>query len=1425
MQVKPHTAYLLTAIGLTAACDVVEAQAAAAKTVKAVRTETPPTIDGQLDEPCWDEASVVTNFVLIRTKAPAAEQTTAYVLYDETALYLGFRCSERRPQEMKAKFRNHDASIWFDDSIEVFLDTNLDRETYFQFLVNSVSARAEHRKGARWEGEWRATVVVRDDCWTAEMALPFAALRITPDVRDAWGINFCRNKYTKPAEHSCWSYTGQGFGNPKRFGHLSPSVAQDLATKRFNTHICFGADPVTKPETSKRLLDNGLGCIAQLFRDGFREKGTWSKQMVERAKASPALFAHFLKDEPDASDQLHKGWLGGWAMELEQCAAFVRQADPYRPTFNVIDNTGRPANYFTYGELTDLVCTDPYVMMRKSVNDLPLVREATRLAYLACRPRSLSIILWIGGGTKDGTGRFSTPAELRTTAYCALGEGAKGISYFGYEPGSWAGCKENAELWSAIGELNRDLHVIGPVVSLAHPMSIAKGSDENLWVRTLVQGNENVVVVVANDSGRSSLDGFTQDTIGDASIHIDLPAGMLIRKAFLIRGGSAQPADFRRSERHIEVPLGDVTAGALLLLTTRPRRASFRKPIVASIWHGTVHHAVRLSLGCTVATAAVIAQQLPQPGVSDREAGAAAEHRRVKERYIRFLIGTDQTFHGALGAEVAARFVDRVEKPIGRARAFDYSRDAGAVFRGFEREPGFREQQAIYSPMLQQYLLALAYGYRVNAPGSPYYRDAAVLALYTRCLEYLHGRGIRAGMTFHNNKSRLNREGAPRPTHGAANLVKMELRMGAYCQSVLLMEPYFRDTPTFAKARALVRHLEMLGKTSGHSRYYEAYANPPAFKYRVQSDAIQNYSDTTVVSALLEQDSARREAMLIEAKRVFTDSLKCIPGWADTIKPDFTGFHHRGIYGNAYTGGFIPQAAFGVYLLRGTRYAVEPSSVENLKQLMLTYRLYCQTYAMPFGIRGRMPVRTYHLQRLMFPGLLIYASALGLDDAEMKSVFARLWSKEHVGVDFLFTGGRGKIFRGMYALDMLHDLEGAAPAPEPHPNGFWYKPYGGLAIHRRDDWMAAVKGFSKYVWDYENGDRGEDVYGQCLSHGMLTIFSRGDPVSDVASGYRLDEGWDWYRLPGTTAVHFPIQPRGTLEHRRFSPETFLGGVSVDGENGVFGMVLNQKEFGDGTRIDLRANKSVFFMDDLIVLLGSGISGGDGTHPVETTLFQSFLPEGATYEPSKTALVDPAGNAYHVPDTTGLCQFQGRQKSYQHNGRTPSEGNYAVAWIDHGLRPQNAGYEVAVTVHGAARKDYRVVHRDNDLHQVHFPNRELTGYVFFRPLAIDDPLLLSVDRPCLVMVRETTRGLRLGVVNPDLGLLPPDAKPPTFRFIAANENQYLPSQPRAVDVALNGRWRLQAPQQRVAVVSQGPEKTVFRFDCLHGMGVRVGLIAD
>ena len=817
---------------------------------------------------------------------------------------------------------------------------------------------------------------------------------------------------------------------------------------------------------------------------------------------------------------------------------------------------------------------------------------------------------------------------------------------------------------------------------------------------------------------------------------------------------------------------------------------------------------------------------------SDVVTGDVIDSQVVKDRYTRFLVGTDDTFRGKLGPQAHDVFKRRLRGPIREALAFDFSQDAGKPFMVFEEAAGYNRRTSVYSALLERYVLALAYGYCVKGIDSPHYRNPEVLRCYVQCLDYLDGRGIRVGMTFHNNQHRMNMDGAPRPLPDAGNLAEMELRMGALCQSVLLMEPHIKGTATLRNARGLVRFLVMLGKTSGHTRYYKPFVNPPAFAHRVQSDAIQNYCDTSLISALLATNPEQRVRGLRDAQRVFTDSLKVIPGWADTIKPDFVGFHHRGMYGNAYTSGFIAQAAFGVTLLQDTHYEVDSASVENLKQMILTYRLYCQKYAMPFGIRGRMPLSTAQLKTSVFSGILMFASALGLNDTDMKAVCARLWDPEHVGVDFLFSGGRGKLFRGLYALDMLHEQIDVAVAPESDPAGFWYKPYGGLAIHRRDNWMAAVKGYSQYIWDYENGTA-ENVYGQYLSHGMLTVFSKGNPVTALDSGYRLRQGWDWYRMPGTTAVHFPIKPQKALEQRQFGPDTFLGAVSADNQNGVFGMILNQGQFADGTPINLRAYKSVFFVDDLIVLLGSGISGGDGGHPVETTLFQSYLENPHSFEINPSTLVDPAGNGYYIAHASDLKLFKGRQKSYHENGKTPSSGNYAVAWFDHGLSPRDATYEAAVLVQGGDRleafqrhpgHDYQVLAQSNRLHQVYFPRQSIMGYCLFVAQDLDGRFIKRVDVPCLVMLKGSQTSLQLGVTNPDLGFMDQEVGFPNvnYKFINRGANQYLPSRPRPVILTLRGAWALARPVESIQVVSHDAQQTVLSCMCLHGMPVQAAL---
>jgi hypothetical protein len=81
------------------------AQPGGRPTVRPPRIESPPTIDGRLDDEAWKTAAKLTAFVQQRPLdgAPASEQTKVYVAYDSQAIYFGFYAHYTDPSIMRAQ--------------------------------------------------------------------------------------------------------------------------------------------------------------------------------------------------------------------------------------------------------------------------------------------------------------------------------------------------------------------------------------------------------------------------------------------------------------------------------------------------------------------------------------------------------------------------------------------------------------------------------------------------------------------------------------------------------------------------------------------------------------------------------------------------------------------------------------------------------------------------------------------------------------------------------------------------------------------------------------------------------------------------------------------------------------------------------------------------------------------------------------------------------------------------------------------------------------------------------------------------------------------------------------------------------------------------------------------------------------------------
>src|SRR5437762_9544219 len=93
----------------------------------AYQTRTSIQIDGRLDKHTWDVAPKSPRFVDVVSGVPALYESRAAVLWDTTALYVGFWIEEPFVQAHQTE---RDALVFLDNDVEVFIDGG---DTYYEF--------------------------------------------------------------------------------------------------------------------------------------------------------------------------------------------------------------------------------------------------------------------------------------------------------------------------------------------------------------------------------------------------------------------------------------------------------------------------------------------------------------------------------------------------------------------------------------------------------------------------------------------------------------------------------------------------------------------------------------------------------------------------------------------------------------------------------------------------------------------------------------------------------------------------------------------------------------------------------------------------------------------------------------------------------------------------------------------------------------------------------------------------------------------------------------------------------------------------------------------------------------------------------------------------------------------------------------------
>ncbi|VGO22333.1 chondroitinase family polysaccharide lyase [Pontiella sulfatireligans] len=681
----------------------------------------------------------------------------------------------------------------------------------------------------------------------------------------------------------------------------------------------------------------------------------------------------------------------------------------------------------------------------------------------------------------------------------------------------------------------------------------------------------------------------------------------------------------------------------------------------------------------------------------------------------------------------------------------------------------------------QNILFPLALEYRVT-------KNPEVLERAMMLLDFLNDQGFAVGSA-----------------NGTADHM---IRVNSFGLSMLLLQEQLESSDRMERDAAALAWFSMLGS---------AFSTPE--DEGVNTDFIRGTAFPKLISVLLMEDSPEKAGAMVGLVGYFNHVTGIAPGYSDTIKPDYTLYHHRSAYQSAYGVSMLNTMVIIDWLLDGTVYELSGESKTILTNALDAQLKMANTYDLHPGISGRIQTRRA-LDKHLLPAYAFSALSGDEVDLEKAAVFNRLYKPELNKLNFPSLAYNGTLGTAELMDKVAAAANGKTLAPD---EGHYTFPYGAFSTHRRDDWMACVRGWSQYVWDFESGSKHENDLGRYISHGAMFII----PEEGLAgSAQDLDTGYHWGFLPGATTKALPVEetvfkyvatPKYLeCKHRNYTDETFCGGVSMAG-NGFFSMVMHDTVAPDDERIlfddSFRATKSYFFVDGNIYCLGTGIENTDERFATATTLFQNTVDFEPVFE--NGTIRDANGNVYVVPGDQKVEIRRGEQKSWGKGGK-PSKGANTRAWINHGKAPKDASYEYMVAVNAKQKKPhvpFEVLQKDSVAHVIgHIsPVRPVTAYAIFDPASFEGQGIVSaVDTPLLLMAAQNEVALKLAVADPDLRL---EKWGHNMSFMP-REIVHAEGKAHTATITLAGEWKLSKKIDGVkAKAKRG--KTTVQIELQHG----------
>lgn len=523
------------------------------------------------------------------------------------------------------------------------------------------------------------------------------------------------------------------------------------------------------------------------------------------------------------------------------------------------------------------------------------------------------------------------------------------------------------------------------------------------------------------------------------------------------------------------------------------------------------------------------------------------------------------------------------------------------------------------------------------------------------------------------------------------------------------------------------------------------------------TDKIRALMLPKLYSVLMMKDEKEQVQALKKFMVYAENAISPANGYLDMIKPDFSGYHHRGAYFNAYYPDALYVVSLIYYFLHNTPFELSDNAFNTIKKSLLTFRFTCANYSVPAATTGRFPYNREVLSQIL-PAFAYLNATKEFADTELNSNFIELWQPnseplksliENVKSEITFKNTIGEVEIMVEMSKMLNNNKGNKL------EGTLFLPYAGLMTIRQNDWVVNIKGFSKYIWDFE-ASKSENIYGRYLSYGSIEYTN----LVNYNNNFNLSLGeWNWSHISGTTAKYLPASKLNfnvNSKHRNFSDSPFLGATILDSKNSVFSVALHDNTFDKS----FFANKTVFQFDSILYCVGSGINCSDDSNEVHTTLFQNNkqklnglieidnkLINSNLYNISPRYIKDNYGIAYVFDDENDDVNISFRNEiitGFINHGKEPKQKKYSYLMIP------NASDEVISEMVNYRDNYFNMIQNDNIAHIVEYKKRNIISAVIFNPFEkLNSTLICSVNTPSVFVFQELEGTLNLAFSIPDM----------------------------------------------------------------------------